>query len=228
MVHQFLILGQSSMMDPVDRLMKFSEVYGANLLATVALLLVGWILARVGKVLVERLLRLIKLDWLSEKSGVEKVLKTGVRHGIVEIIGHLTYWIVLILMVVGILNIWDIELGLSAQLLPLLPKIILALVVLIGGLYLASLVGNIVASAAARSKLLGTPVLGSVVRWILIVFVALAALNILGVEAAVVSNTFLIILASVGLTAALAIGLGLRPIVEERLRAYLKSLDQKD
>jgi hypothetical protein len=131
-------------------------------------------------------------------------------------------------MIVDILNIWDIELGLSNQLLPLLPKIVLALVVLIGGLYLASLVGDIVGSAAARSKLLGTPVLGSVVRWILIVFVALAALNILGVEAAVVSATFLIILASVGLAAALAIGLGLRPIVEERVREYLKSVEKKN
>lgn len=219
----------SPMTEPFEALGLFMDDYGTAILSTIALLLFGWLVARLIRALVVRLLRIVRLDVLAEKAGIDGFLrKGGMKQGSVDLLGGLTFWAVIILMVALVMHVWNMDLGLSQQIVPFIPRLLLALIILILGLYLAAFVADLISSAAASSKLKNPRIAGQAVRWILVAFVILTALQQLGIDATLISTAFLIVLASAGLAIGLAVGLGARPIVEEKLREMCAKKEPKE
>jgi len=199
-----------------------------RLLATLVVLVGGWILARLLKAVIVRGLKLIKLDFVAEKAGIEAFLKKGgMKADSVEILGALVYWIALILFLIMALDIWKIDIGLSKTLLPFLPRVFAALVILILGLFVSSLVQDIVRTAAANAEIKYAYPLSKAVRWILIVFVVMTSVQQLELETSFISWGFLIILGSLGLGFALAIGLGAKDIVARKIGTIVSNMEME-
>ncbi len=211
-----------------DPLIQFADVINAHwpkILATLILLVGGWIIAKILKLLIVKGLRALKIDVVAEKSGIEAFLrKGGMKKTSIALLGGLVYWIALIIFLVMILGIWDIDIGLSTTLVPFLPRIFAALVILILGLFLASIIEDLVRTTAANAEIGYAFLLGKLVKWIMVVFIVLTAIQQLEIETNLISVGFLILLGAVGLALGLAFGLGAKDIVAQRLALWLENL----
>ena len=127
----------------------FGEIatFFPKLMAALLLLLLGWILARVARAGIQRLLGMAQFRSLAERSGLEAMAKSGgVDISLATVISEIVYWLVLLVMAVSITN----SLGLPAlssllnRAVLYLPNVLVAIVILVLGTLLARLVNRLV------------------------------------------------------------------------------------
>ena len=196
-------------------------------LGVVLILIVGWVVAKVVETLVVRIGRLVKLDQLSEKSGLSEFLAKGdVRLSLVELIGAIVYWIVLLAVLVTALN--ALGLTVAADLLDKIvlyvPNVVASIFILILGIFVATLVGGVIRTAAANAGLVMANGLARVAQAILILFSIAIALSQLNIRTTLVDVTISIIVGSIGLAFALAFGLGCKDIAAKYLNEVINHL----
>jgi len=172
---------------------------------------VGWLVARMASFAVIRGLRAINFNILSERAGMDGFLQQGgIRSDTTQIFGALVFWLVVFASLVIAFN----SLGLTyitdllGKIVLLLPRLIIALVVLVLGAYFAHFVGNAAKAYCRSAGVQDAELLGSLARYAILVFVVLIALDQADVGGAIVRHSFLIILAGIVLALALAFGLG--------------------
>ncbi|MDE2720811.1 MAG: hypothetical protein OXI31_09270 [Gemmatimonadota bacterium] len=184
-----------------------------NLVAVVAILVGGWIVARLIKTALIRLLRAVKADSLAERIQLAEMLaKGGIERTFSQLVAALAYWIVMLVVLVAALN--ALQLTATAELLQrlvgFLPTIVTAIVVLILGILAAGFLGATVRAVASNAGVVQAQVLGQFAQVVVVIFAVVVALQ--QVQVQFVGDAFLIILASIGFGLALAFGLGCKEL----------------
>jgi hypothetical protein len=98
---------------------------------------------------------------------------------------------------------------------------------LILGLFVATLLSNIVKTAANNAGLSQTKILGKTVEAVVVIFTIAIALEQLGIAAKIIELSITIILASLGLGLALAFGLGCRDLAGKFVSEFVDNLKSK-
>lgn len=187
-------------------------------------LLAGLFFARLLRTVAERVLDRARVDEILGRVGINEVLaRLGLGRSPSYVISFLIYWFILLAFFVSAAN--AVDLTIVSQLLErfmlFLPSVIAAILILFGGLVFAAFLSGVVASAAAANNVRGGELLSKAAYTFVIGFSALMAAEQLGLQMLLLSSSFQILLASVGLTFALAFGLGGRGVAEEILREAL-------
>ena len=196
-----------------------------NILAAILILIIGWLIARVFRGAVRRGLQLIKFPTIAEKAGIDGFLQTGgVKQASTDLVAVLVYWLVMLMVLLTTVNALRLEVAsqLLNEILLYIPNIIVAVIVLVVGLYAANFVAGLVRTAAANAGIAEAEVVAVVARYALIIFTFAIALNQLRIGEDIVANGFLILFGAACLAGALAVGLGSRDVVarymEDRFR----------
>ena len=191
-----------------------------NILAAIVILLAGWIVAKVAKAAVGRGLKLVKFPVLAEKAGIDEFLARGdIKRSAADLLAVLVYWLVMLIVLLMAVNALRLEMAsqLLNEILLYIPNIIVAVIVLVVGLYAANFVGGLVRTAAANAGIEEAGLVAGVARYALIIFTFAIALNQLRIGEEIVANGFLLIFGAACLAAALAVGLGARETVSRYL-----------
>jgi hypothetical protein len=211
--------------EPVIQMLTRILAYLPVLLGALLILIVGWLIAKAIKRIVDWLLKLIRFDTLADKAGISEILKKGdLKISAGEVISSLVYWLIIIMILVMTVD----ALGLPkasdvlASLFAYVPKVIAALLVLVVAMFLASFVSGIVRTAAGNSNLPRPEIFAAVSRWAIIIFAITIALEQLGIASLLVTTTFNIILGGVCLALAIAFGLGGKDTVAKYLEGLKK------
>jgi hypothetical protein len=211
--------------EPVSQMLTRIMAYLPILLGALVILIVGWLVARAIKRIVDWLLKLIRFDALADKAGISEILKKGnLEISAGEVISSLVYWLIVIMVLVMAVD----ALGLPkssdvlASLFAYVPKVIAALLVLVVAMFLASFVSGIVRTAAGNANLPKPEMFAGVSRWAIIIFAVTISLEQLGIASLLVTTTFNIILGGVCLALAIAFGLGGKDIVAKYLEELKK------
>lgn len=197
--------------DPVREMLTRIMAYLPVLLAALLILIVGWIVAKIIKSIVNGVLKVVHFDTLADKAGISGVLKKGnIKTTVREVVSGLVYWLVMIMVLVMVANALGLPKAsdILSNLFAYIPKVIAALLVLVVAMFLASFVSGIVQTVAANAKLPKPDLLAGISRWAIIIFAVTIALAQLGIAAIFVTTTFNIILGGIVLALALAFGLG--------------------
>ncbi|MFA6187194.1 MAG: hypothetical protein WC770_08305 [Phycisphaerae bacterium] len=212
--------------EPVTQMLTRILNYLPVLLGALVILIVGWIVAKAIKRLVDWLLKVIRFDALADKAGISEILRKGnLEISAREVVSSIVYWLIIIMVLVmtvdalGLPKSSDILTSLFAY----VPKVIVALLVLIVAMFLANFVSGIVRTAAGNANLPKPELLAGISRWAIIIFAVTIALEQLGIAPLLVTATFNIILGGVVLALALAFGLG----GKDAAAKYLEELKQK-
>ncbi len=197
--------------DPVRQMLTKILGYLPVLLGALIILIVGWIVAKAIKRIVDWLLKTARFDTLADKTGISEILRKGdLKVSAREVVSGLVYWLVVIMVLVMAVD----ALGLPkasdvlTSLFEYVPKVITALLVLVVAVFLASFVSGIVRTAAGNANLPKPEIFAGVSRWAIIIFAATISLGELGIAPFLVATTFNIILGGVCLALAIAFGLG--------------------
>jgi hypothetical protein len=221
---------QIVLLEPARTIMSQISQFVINVLLVIIILVIGWIVAKIIKTLVTRVLRAIKLDQLSDRIDLDNILaKGGIAYSLSELIGVICYWLAMLITFVVAIN--AIGLTVAADLLNRIvlyvPNIIAAVFILIMGMFVATLLSNIVKTAANNAGVAQTKLFGKIVEVIVIVFTIAIALEQLGIAAKIIELMITIVLASLGLSVALAFGLGCKDLAAKFISDLADSLKSK-
>jgi len=192
-------------------------------------LFAGYFFARMLKTLLLQLLQHGHLDDYTDKIGINEVLaRLGMGRSPSHALSFIIYWFVLLVFFVSAANVVNLLVvsELLARLMLFLPSLAAAIVILFAGLLLARLVSEIVTNAADANHIRGGAGLAQCTSIVVIAFAGIMALEQLGIHIELVTSSFQIIVASLGLAFALAFGLGGKEIAEETLRHFLNKKKQ--
>ncbi len=182
-----------------------------KVLGFAVILLVGWLLASLVEKGVAALLRTIRFNDLSDRSGLaDFVHKMGAETDSSGMIGAIAKWFIRLIALVVAFD----ALGLTAvsdvlrQLLLWLPNVAVALVVLVIGGLAARALGNLVRGAAAEGGLGNPQFLAKVATTLVWAFAIVVAVHQIGIATELVNTLFMAVVGAVALALALAFGLG--------------------
>lgn len=197
-----------------------------SLLGALVILLLGWLLAKVLKAALIRLLVAVRLERFSQKSGLSKFLSRGdIKHSLAEVLGTVFFWIILLFFIylaADVLSLTLIEDVLN-RIISFLPDLIAAVIIIIIGVLLASFFKRVVRVAAASYALTHQELIATVVQYLVIFFSVAMALEELGVATHILVNSVLIIIAAIAFGFALAFGLGSKEVAGRIVNKILES-----
>jgi len=206
---------QVVLLEPARTVLSQIGQFLVSILLVLVILIFGWIIALIIKQIVTKALRAVKLDMLSDRIELDALLeKGGITLSLSEIIGVICYWLALLVTFMVAIN--AVGLTIAADLLNkivlYIPNVIAAIFILIVGMFIATLLRNIVTTAANNAGVAQAKVLSKVVEVVIMVFAILVALEQLNIGIRITELTVAIIMGSIGLGCALAFGLGCKDI----------------
>jgi len=196
-----------------------------ELIGAIIIFVVGWIIARLVKVGVEKLLRLVRFDTATEKTGVNKFLKKGeIVKAPSEIVGTLVYWFIMILVLIASLDALGLPIvsDMLNSIFLYIPNVVAAIIVLVLGILMGNLLSAVVRTAASNAGLKNAEGLGKLALYAIVFFSGAIALIQLGIGKEVVASAFGLVFGAAALALALAFGLGGRDVAADYLKRWLE------
>jgi len=197
-----------------------------SLIGALLILIIGWIVAKIFRSLAVKFLKLIKFNVVTEKAKVDQFLADGgIKRSAIQIIGSLFYWLIMLIVLLTAFN----SLGLSAaselfnQVFLFIPNIIVAVLVLILGLFLANLISQVVVTYLKNIEIDNAEAMGKLTNYAIIVFVISISLTQLNIGKELISNFLLIVFGALCLALALAFGIGGKEWAAGVINKYFKN-----
>lgn len=182
-----------------------------RLLTFAVILLVGYIIARIVRDLLTKLLHVVHFDAIAERAGVSRALElAGTRMDAARVLALVVFWwifLVFIEMAVNSLGLVEVTAFINSVL-AYIPNVFVAILILIVGSLLANVVAGAIRGATAEAGLTTSGLLANVARWAILVFAFLAALTQLNVAQSMIFILFAAMVGMLALAGGLALGLG--------------------
>jgi hypothetical protein len=182
-----------------------------RLALAIAVAAIGWLVAKAARFAIEKALRAVNFNVLTERAGTDRFLQQGGLQGdTTTLFGLLAYWVVIVASLIiacnGLGLTYITDLLQRAELFA--PRILVAMLVVVLGSYFARFVGEAVHTYCLDAQIPDSDILGKIARYLIMTFVVMIALSQIEVGGDIVQRTFLVILAGLVLALALAFGLG--------------------
>jgi small-conductance mechanosensitive channel len=196
----------------------------STFLGAAALLLVGWIIARLIARLAGKILGKLGLNAVSDKlTEIPSLQKAGLKIDLVYLVKQFLYWVILLVFLISAADLMGLNMISEKlnELIDYLPQVFTALLILGGGFYLADQVRSLVGSAAKSMGISAWKGLSGMIFYILLIFVVIAALERLEFfPTEIITDNLSIILGGILLAFAIAYGAAARPVLSSLLASY--------
>ena len=182
-----------------------------KLLAVVVILFVGWLVAKLVRSAVKRLLTFTHFDKFAQKSGLEAFMNSGNYNLTLSgIISQVIYWLVILLFVITGANALDLPAvaGLLQQLAGYLPHIIVAILVVVFGTLFARFMNRLVFAWLHSIKFQNALAVSTSTEYGIQILSVFIALEQLGIGMQLIYSLFVIVFGAFFLALAIAFGLG--------------------
>lgn len=217
-----------TLLEPVTVLGRQTLAIVPNVLAMSLLLLAGVGTAWFAGHAVERFLRVIGLDRMSDRLGLTSTfLRGGIKSAPSHLIGRTIHWLILLFASIASLEALHIDSisRLAHATMAYIPHLVIATLIGIAGYLISNFVAQGVLIAAVNAGLPPARLIASAARWTIQLLTVAMALEQLGIAEHIVAVGFGITWGGIVLAAALAFGLGgkdlARSFLERRLAAPL-------
>ncbi len=182
-----------------------------RLLGFLVILLIGWIVASAIARAVTFLLRKVGFDRIGDRIGLSSLLsQSGIKTDAADILGKIVYWFLFLIFLVPAVNALGLTTvsDLLGRVIGYLPNVFVAILVLFLGTLAATVVADIVRGASASTRVGNPNLFANIARYAIIAFVAIVALEQLGIATSLLNILFTAIVGAAALAAGLAFGLG--------------------
>jgi hypothetical protein len=197
--------------------------YLPSLIWAILIVLVGIIVAWAVKTVIVRGLGFLKVKKYTDAVGLNKVIEKDVE--VVELIGDLAKWTLLLTFVVVALDVANLSGAndLLKSVLGYVPNVVAAIFLLIVGAVVADLASRTVKASANTVGVKASEILANIAKWAIIVFVFFGALQQLGIATDLISTLWTGIVALLAIAGGIAFGLGGKSAAEDAISKVKKS-----
>jgi len=197
-----------------------------NILGSILLVLIGWLLARLLRAAIIRLSG--RLDGLFRGQARDDFLRRlGVERPASTVIGGIVFWLVFLVFFTAATETLGLPVlatwlsGVSYY----LPRILVAALIILAGLFAGNLARDAIAATAGAARLAYSELLGRAVYVIVLLIAIVTGVDQLGIESRFLTLTITVVIAALIGGAALACGLGSRTTVSNIIAAhYLRQI----
>ncbi len=221
---------QIVLLEPARTVLAQISQFVVSALLVIIILIIGWLLSKMVKAIVSKALKLIKIDTISDRIELGKLLsKGGITYSLSDLVGVICYWLGLLVTFMVAVNAVGLTIAadLLNQVVLYIPNVIAALFILILGMFVSTILKTIVQTAASNAGLNQGKFLAQIVETIVVVFAFFVALEQLKIGIQLTQVTLGIILGSIGLALALAFGLGCKDVAGKFVAEYVEKLKKK-
>ena len=201
-----------------------------NLFGAILIFIFGLILAKWGKALIVKILNLVKLDKLLNKSGLQPFLtKAEVKLKASIFFGEIIRWLITIVFFIASVNVLGLTTvsGVLNNILGYIPNIISATLILTAGVLIAGLVENFVKGAVNQVEPKTGRLLSKIASYLVVIVAALASINELGIAQSLINTLFIGVIATLSVGIGLSIGLGGKDVVSKILMDWYTDFKKK-
>lgn len=221
-------------LEPLQEVFAKFKVFLPNLVAMLVIMVLGFILARLIKVVLVKFLTAINFDSWSDRMGFTTLMRKGdIWAKPSATLGSVIFWLLLIVtLMIGLsaLNIPAID-SLVEQFFSYVPRIFSSAMILIVGYVLAGFIGQGVLIAAVNSGYHYAKLLAEAIRTLLMLLILAMAMEQLQIAPGIVLAAFSIIFGGIVIALAISFGVGgidaARRMIE-REATEMRSVEQKD
>lgn len=189
-------------------LLKFASAL-PNIVGAIAILLVGWLIAKIISKALEKILVAIKVDALGDKiNETEFATKANFKIRVSIFLSRLLYYLlmlVFIMMATDVLGMAVVS-GMVSDLIAYLPRLLSALVLFILGIYLAEFVKNIVQATCVALAIPSAKIISTFVFYLIFLTLTISAMAQASIDTALITSNLTVILG--GVILAFSIGYG--------------------
>jgi hypothetical protein len=204
----------------MDEILRSVARFLPRFLEMLAIVVAGLAIALVLKYLLRSLLRITRIDKLSEHTGAANLLRGAALPSLSELVSRFVFWLAwfgFILLGISVLGVVGIEQHVTSFF-GFLPRLFVALFILFFGLLAASFFSRAALLSGVNAQLPSPRLISWAVRTMIILFVVSMAFEEIGVGSRTVIVAFTLTFGSLMLGLALAFGLG----GKELARKYLE------
>ena len=194
-----------------------------NLLAAILLLVAGWLVSKLVELISAKLLKRFGLDRAVARVGLSPILQqAGIVDPASRLVARVVFWVLMLTFVISAVE----TIGLTGivptidRVVGWLPQLAAAALVLVVGLLLARFARNLVSSAAAAAGVADAPRLGGIAHTLVVLSVAVIALEQLGIETQLLVLVLTAVVATLGLTFGAALAMGSHGLVAHILAGH--------
>lgn len=203
----------------------FSKIIIAlpRVLGAMIILLFGWLLARLISKAIQRVLEALKFNKLAARIKTQDFLeRANVKSSPSELIGKFAYWILILLVIIIATDTlgWTAISEEISKLIGYLPQLLAAVVFFIVGVYIATFVRDVITGATRTLGISAGRVISSFVFYLLLILVALTALEQAGIDTSIITSNLIIIIGSVMAAAAISYGFASRTVLSNILGSF--------
>ncbi len=194
-----------------------------KIIGALIILMIGWIVTKIILFVLGKILKLAKVDTLSEKiNEMDLFGKGGFTFDIAKIILGFVKWLLLLVFLIVAADIlsWEIISTEIGNLLRYLPRLFSALALMMIGLYVGNFVKTTVKKLFDSLEFAGSNVVSNLLFYIIVIFISITALNQAGIDTTIITNNITMILGAFLLAFAIGLGLGSRDIITDLLRSF--------
>jgi len=200
-----------------------------NFLGALIVFFIGWAIAVGLQKLITQLLRALRIDPILEKIGTAKFFERAeIKMDFAGWIGTFVKWfliLVFLLAATDILKLGDVSVFLRSVL-GYIPNVVVAIVVLLLAIWLASVLKRIVHASVSASNIRAAAFLGTVTHWAILIFGLFAALIQLGIAPVLLQTVITGVIAMLAIAGGLAFGLGGKEAASNFLNKLRKEISE--
>jgi hypothetical protein len=194
-----------------------------KVLVMVVVVVVGYVAARLIGQAIGKLSEKIGLETAAERSGLAQSMRhMGIKRNVPAIVGSIVFWLLMCVFVMAGFNILGLEkLSQAMQsLVDYIPKVLVATVLVVIGLLVASFLRGLVATSADRVGISYAGQLASACYYVLALLTFMAAFDQLGINFKLLDNLIMIAFGGLAVGFGLSFGLGGRDVMAGILAGY--------
>ena len=196
------------------------------LIGALVILLLGWLLSKILKAALVKLLVAVRLEKFSARSGLSKFLSRGdIKHSLADILGTVFFWIIFLFFIDLAADVLKFTLlqNLINTIISFIPRLVVAVLIIVVGVLLSSFFKGVVRVAASSYALARGELIGTIVQYMIVFFALAVALEQLGVATQILVSSVLIIVGALAFGFALAFGLGSKEVAGKIVGKILES-----
>lgn len=180
-------------------------------IGAILVFIIGWIIAVALANVVRRIIEFLQIDALVEKLNIHKVFqRADVELSIAGLVGWLVKWFLIIAFLIAAADIlqWDQVTEFLRDVAAFIPRVFVAVVILVAGMVAADFVHQVVGKAVKSTGMLKPHFVAGVAKWAILVFSVIVALDQLDIGRALIGTLVQGLVATLAIGAGLAFGLG--------------------
>ena len=194
-----------------------------KVLGFIGFIILSWILIKIFLYIVKKALSKTKIDEWSEKLSETEIFGSTTINIVLTkvILGALKWLLVLIFVLVGadVFGLDMVSQGIGSFI-AYLPKLLTALLIFVGGIYVGTIVKKAIHSMFKSLEITGGNLVGNIAFYLIVIFISITALNQAGVDTSIIEKNITLILGSIVLSFTIAFGLGSRDVVKKLLFGF--------